>query len=165
MLSCATSDPVLESSEEVETERDRSGEMIYPEWFEPGIEGRMASGELIGYGRAVATSGERSYGLAQEQALGGLRYRIDRMLEEKSDSLSPHWTGAGSLSASLRSAVANLDLSEVTWRSSQLEGVDEWDNVVVHVVEARISVEDVEMQLQSALESLPVHELFNSVSE
>ncbi|MGM0506972.1 MAG: hypothetical protein ACQER4_07275 [Bacteroidota bacterium] len=165
-LSCATSEPVPESSNEVETEeREPSGKEIYPEWFEPDIEGEMANGEWVGYGRAIASTEERSYELAQEQALEGLRYRIDRALNEESDRLSSQWTGAGSLSASLRSAVSNLDLSDVTWRSSKLDDTDEWTEAVVHVVEARISAENVSGQLQSNLESLPVEELFDTGSE
>lgn len=164
-VSCATNESALESSEEIEQQTAPAGKQIYPEWFEPGVEGMMADGDLIGYGRAVSSSADRSKKLAQEHALESLRFHIDRFLEEESESLSVSWDESGSMSASIRAAVASLDLSEVSFRSSELNGLSGLDETVVHVVEARISAEEVGVKLQRSLESLPVQGLFHKRTE
>lgn len=164
-LSCATTESASESTEDVELEAAPSSEEIYPEWFEPAVEGMMADGDVIGYGRAVSSNSEHSQQLAEEHALESLRFHIDRFLEAESSSLISSWNGSDSLTGSLRAAVSSLDLSGVSLRSSELNGVGGVDEAVVHVVEARISAEEVGAQLQHSLESLPVQALFQQRTE
>lgn len=158
---CATSEPAVES-EEVELESSQEDPSIYPEWFEPGMEGAMADGNLIGYGRAISGSEEQSTELARENAIQGLRYRIDRMLEGESEALQSVWNGGGSMHLAMREAVASLNLDEVAWRTERVSGISPSAAVVA---QARIDSRQIADQLVNSLNMESIRSLFEETAE